>query len=94
MPLAGLLMDGPGNLFGTTSQGGNDCQSVCGTIFMIDTFNHESVLYSFTGGSDGGNGTARVVMDAKGSLYGTTSQGGIFSGCGLSGLWNRVRVSV
>jgi uncharacterized repeat protein (TIGR03803 family) len=84
-PLAGLLMDGAGNLFGTTSQGGNDCLSVCGTIFMIDTFNHESVLYSFTGGSDGGNPTASLVMDAKGNLYGTTSQGGAAGGCARLG---------
>ena len=77
-----------GNLFGTTSQGGNDCQSVCGTIFMIDTFNHESVLYSFTGGSDGGNPTASLVMDAKGNPYGTTSQGRNW--LRFVRLWNRV----
>src|SRR6185369_11820998 len=79
-PLAGLLMDGAGNLFGTTSQGGG-CLNVCGTIFMIDTFNNESVLYSFTGGGDGGNPTSSLVMDAKGNLYGTTSLGGAGGGC-------------
>ena len=84
-PLAGLLMDGAGNLFGTTSQEENNCLSVCGTIFMIDTFNHESVLYSFSGGSDGGKPTASLVMDAKGNLYGTTSQGGAAGGCARLG---------
>ena len=82
-PLAGLLMDGAGNLFGTTSQGGNNCVNICGTIFMIDTFNNESVLYRFTGGSDGGNPTSSLVMDPKGNLYGTTSQGG---GTGCAGV--------
>jgi len=75
-PVAGLLMDAAGNLYGTTAGGGSSGQ---GTVFMIDTSNHESVLYSFTGGSDGGSPQASLVRDAAGNLYGTTSQGGI--GC-------------
>ena len=36
----------------------------------------ESVLYSFTGGADGGNTYARLVGDSKGNFYGTTLNGG------------------
>jgi hypothetical protein len=36
----------------------------------------ESVLYSFTGGADGGSPTSTLVFDAAGSLLGTTSSGG------------------
>jgi uncharacterized repeat protein (TIGR03803 family) len=39
----------------------------------------EKVLYSFTGGSDGGQPSGGVVVDAKGNLYGTTGSGGAAS---------------
>jgi uncharacterized repeat protein (TIGR03803 family) len=35
------------------------------------------VLYSFTGGTDGGEPLAGVIQDSAGNLYGTTSGGGI-----------------
>ncbi len=41
----------------------------------------ESVLYSFTGGSDGGNAATGLVLDGSGNLYGTTVTGGT-SQCG------------
>jgi uncharacterized repeat protein (TIGR03803 family) len=78
-PVAGLLRDAAGNLYGTTFNGGTSGQ---GTVFKIDTTNHESALYSFTGGSDGGGPAAGLIRDVVGNLYGTTSQGGV----GCSGL--------
>jgi uncharacterized repeat protein (TIGR03803 family) len=36
----------------------------------------ETVLYSFTGGADGGNPYGGVTRDEKGNLYGTTYYGG------------------
>jgi uncharacterized repeat protein (TIGR03803 family) len=41
----------------------------------------ESVLHSFTGGSDGGNAATGLVLDGNGNLYGTTVTGGT-SQCG------------
>ena len=35
-----------------------------------------SVIYSFTGGSDGGNPAFGVTMDGTGNLYGPTDSGG------------------
>ena len=86
-PTASLIQDPAGNLYGTTSQGGNtDCGGVgCGTVFRVDTRNHETVLHVFTGGtSDGATPHGRLVMDESGNLYGTTSAGGN-TGCGGAG---------
>jgi uncharacterized repeat protein (TIGR03803 family) len=40
---------------------------------------NESVLYAFSGGSDGNDPQAGVIADETGALYGTTSSGGIFN---------------
>jgi len=68
-PYAGLIMDAAGNLYGTTLQGG---AFDWGTVFKIDTTGTETVLYSFTGGADGSQPQAGVIMDKNGNLYGTT----------------------
>ena len=78
-PLAGVIRDSAGNLYGTTSGGG---VSGAGVVFKIDTSGNETVLYSFTGGADGGSPLAGVIRDSKGNLYGTTSGGGV-SGAGV-----------
>src|SRR5271154_4505947 len=43
------------------------------------------ILYSFTGGADGANPLAALVLDSVGNLYGTTFQGGTgcHVGCGV-----------
>src|SRR5258708_18535182 len=50
-PVGGLVRDGIGDLYGTTRTGGS---SGSGTVFKVDATGKESVLYSFTGGADGG----------------------------------------
>src|SRR5262249_27023850 len=50
IPLAGLLRDGAGNLYGVTAYGGSGGG---GTIFEITASGKENVLYSFSGGTDG-----------------------------------------
>jgi len=74
-PLASLVIDAQGNLYGTTPEGG---AFGAGTLFRVDTTGEETVLYSFTGGADGGYPYASLVLDAQGKLYGTTSEGGAF----------------
>ncbi len=77
-PIAGLVRDPQGNLYGTTNQGGAPgCFGLgCGTVFEVTQSGTETVLYAFTGAVDGENPVAALVQDAKGNLYGTTGQGG------------------
>jgi uncharacterized repeat protein (TIGR03803 family) len=75
-PESTLVRDQSGNLFGTTGLGGSgDINS--GTVFEIDPSGNETVLYSFTGGSDGGRpGSSRLLLDPSGNLYGLASNSG------------------
>jgi len=78
-PLGGVILDAAGNLYGTTSQGGNlACSLGCGTVFKVERAGNETVLYSFagTGAGDGEYPNAALVRDAAGTLYGTTVGGG------------------
>jgi uncharacterized repeat protein (TIGR03803 family) len=79
-PMAGLIFDAAGNLYGTTSSGGVYDQ---GTVFELSQSNGtwtETVLYSFRGQGDGGVPAAGLLMDKAGSLYGTTLRGGVGAG--------------
>ncbi len=81
MPVSELVMDQSGNLYGTTEYGGEneqDCNGYgCGVVFKVDTGSNETVLHAFLGPvSDGSNPVAGLVMDAQGTLYGTTQYGG------------------
>ena len=72
-PYSGLLLEA-GNLYGTTFNGG---ALGLGTVFEINGLTGaETVLYSFTGGSDGKGPTTGLIGDGKGNLYGTTENGG------------------
>ena len=84
-PIAGLIMDGSGNLYGTTLSGGTHGY---GTVFKLTPGGGgsytESVLYSFQGGtSDGDVPNGGLITDGSGNLYGTTLQGGS-GGCTAS----------
>ncbi len=75
-PVATLVLDAQGNLYGTTGAGGGTgCNgNGCGTVFKVDTSGNETVLYSFNGGTaDGCFPYGGVVLDAAGNLYGTTT---------------------
>jgi uncharacterized repeat protein (TIGR03803 family) len=71
-PVAGVIMDKAGNLYGTTACGG----SVEGTAFKLARDGTETVLHNFTDRPDGANPYGSLVMDKSGNLYGTTFQGG------------------
>jgi uncharacterized repeat protein (TIGR03803 family) len=73
-PTAGVVLDPAGNLYGTTPIGGGHS---AGVVYMVDPTGNYTVLHSFTGGADGWNPTAGVVLDSAGNLCGTTFQGGI-----------------
>jgi uncharacterized repeat protein (TIGR03803 family) len=68
-----LVRDALGNFYGTAAAGGTSGR---GVVFRVDPSGIEDVLYSFTGGADGGGPTGGVVFDAQGNLYGTTGGGG------------------
>jgi len=72
-PLAGLVRDAAGNLYGTTASGG---ASGLGTVFKVSAGGAETALHSFRGGSDGEYPYASVIRDAAGNLYGTTFASG------------------
>ena len=82
-----LFMNGPGSLYGTTSQGGtNICYAGCGTVFKLTKSAKsrwkETILYDFKSGPTGFSPNAGVVMDKAGALYGTTDYGG-YGDCGV-----------
>jgi uncharacterized repeat protein (TIGR03803 family) len=73
-PLAGLVRDAAGNLYGTTDQSGNHNK---GTVFKLSKTGKESLLHNFTGGhSDGSFPSAGLILDPAGNLYGSTYGGG------------------
>jgi uncharacterized repeat protein (TIGR03803 family) len=77
LPYSGLIHDTIGNLYGTTAEGG---AYESGTVFEVSKAGTESVLYNFTGGSDGGAPFANLLRDGAGNLYSTTIAGGSDSG--------------
>lgn len=77
-PVARLVQDSAGNLYGSTVYGGTYGG---GTVFMLTPSGVETILYNFTGGTDGGSPSA-LVRDTAGNLYGTTAYGGA-SGAGV-----------
>jgi uncharacterized repeat protein (TIGR03803 family) len=86
-PRAGLIFDGDGNLYGTTTEGPNGADS--GTVFKLSPGAGgkwtETVLYNFCGQShcaDGAFPVSGLIFDQAGNLYGTTAAGGTSKGGG------------
>src|SRR5579872_1234412 len=93
-PVAALIADQSGNLYGTTRYGGANGQ---GTVYELTNSKgvwNETILYSFAGGDDGASPAASVVFDTAGNLYGTTRLGGhhnvgtVFKLAHVNGSWN------
>jgi uncharacterized repeat protein (TIGR03803 family) len=91
-PYAGVVFDGAGDLYGTTSQGGGSrCgETTCGIVFKLTKASNrhwgEAVLYDFPSPANGSFPSSSVIFDKAGNLYGTTSGGGNSScsgGCGV-----------
>jgi uncharacterized repeat protein (TIGR03803 family) len=84
MPIADLVADAAGNLFGVATEGGNaGCYGGCGTIFELVRGGSGwkfRLLYSFQS-ETGGSPLGHLVFDHKGNLYGSTNAGGIIPPC-------------
>jgi uncharacterized repeat protein (TIGR03803 family) len=76
-PDGALVADAAGNLYGTTQIGG---PYGAGTVFELSPLQNGAwqftLLYAFTGGTDGGNPLGGLVFDAAGNAYSTVSSGG------------------
>ena len=63
-------------IYGTTYGGGTGGS---GTVFKLNKNRQKTVLYNFTGGTDGGNPELpTLLLDSAGNLYGTASTGGAY----------------
>jgi uncharacterized repeat protein (TIGR03803 family) len=104
---SGLVLDGQGNLYGTTYNGGDlscfvpfDSVPGCGTVYKVDPSGNVTALYAFTGAAGDGEGAGvsgnipggRLVLDAQGNLYGTTVFGGNLTDCAGDGCGTVFRV--
>jgi len=84
-PVAGLVRDASGALYGTTQYAGTNNN---GVVFKLTPpasgvgVWKETVLYRFRGGVDGSQPVASLALDGTGALYGTTEAGGSTSGSG------------
>jgi len=72
-PIAGLIMDGSGNLYGTTVGGGANSD---GTVFEVAAGSNTITTLASFNGTNGNSPYAGLIMDGSGNLYGTTYKGG------------------
>jgi uncharacterized repeat protein (TIGR03803 family) len=78
-PVAGVIEDASGNLYGTTADGGVNSSGAVFKLTPSGSGYTETVLYSFcsqTNCIDGSGPYAGLIEDTSGNLYGTTLQGG------------------
>jgi uncharacterized repeat protein (TIGR03803 family) len=77
-PVAGVVLDSHGNLYGTTLFGGTNSLGVVYELVLGSDGNWtESVLHKFAGyPNDGSSPRSALIFDSAGNLYGTTSNGG------------------
>ena len=88
-PFGPPLLDGGGNLYGTTAAGGTgQCSDYgCGTVYELTPRAHgtwkESILHSFKAGNDGAIPWSNLVSDSMGNLYGTLQGDNGLGGSGV-----------
>jgi hypothetical protein len=80
-PGTGLVLDQAGNVYGTTAGGGLQCpyDEPCGVVFRLTPSGsqwQETILYFFTGGSDGYLPGSGLISDGHGNLFGAAAAGG------------------
>jgi uncharacterized repeat protein (TIGR03803 family) len=78
-----LTLDGLGNIYGSTYQGG---AANAGVVFELTPQTSgawtEKILYTFQGGADGSQPLCGVILDKSGNVYGTSLRGGTSIGSG------------
>jgi uncharacterized repeat protein (TIGR03803 family) len=77
-PLAGVVLDSDGNVYGTTNTGGNEgsCTKLgCGVAFKLTSGSWTASIFRFSGGADGGVPTTPLTLKSD-QVYGTASEGG------------------
>lgn len=79
-PIAGVVLDATGNIYGTTGGGGKFGD---GTVFELSPqvgvgWYKEKVLRALNG-PDGNYPEAGLMLDSAGNLYGTASNGGLYN---------------
>ncbi len=83
LPIAGLVQDSEGNLYGTTFYGGSTASDGApgkGTVFMLTPAGDAVLLHSFGDGTvphDGAYPNSGLLLASDGNLYGTTQAGGV-----------------
>src|ERR1700678_2864408 len=73
-PNGPIAVDGNGNLFGTTFNGGDGCGDSCGVVFETAKQNGRwvtSTIYAFKGKADGGNPSSPLTVASDGTVYGS-----------------------
>ena len=78
-PVAGVSLDAAGNVYGTTSLGGDAGN---GTVFELTkgTAWKETILHYFQNADDGATPYGGLISDAGGNFYGAATQGGAGGG--------------
>ena len=82
-PFSQLIAGENGKFYGVAGNGGgssSSCEFGCGVVYELNAAGKETVLYSFTGGSDGADPGPGLIRDSQGNLYGTTGGGGVYGG--------------
>ena len=85
-PASGVTLDHKGNIFGSTTGGGDkNCNLGCGGIYQLtpngDGTYQEAVLAIFHGGPDGAQPEGGVIVDRDGNIFGSTEFGGGGTSC-------------
>jgi uncharacterized repeat protein (TIGR03803 family) len=77
IPYGGVIFDAAGNMYGTTSIGGENDWGIIYKLTPTDQGWSESVLYNFDNDVSGAAPYSTLAMDSSGNLYGTTVFGGV-----------------
>jgi len=81
-PVAGLVRDGSGNLYGTAR--GNGYINAASVVFKVDTAGQETVLYiAYT--RDASALDSPLALDSQGNIYGMAPYGGTICGWNSNG---------